>query len=179
MSNLVFITLGSNIDPEANLRKAVRLLSRRFTVRAVSHIYETAPIAAAGQISADQANFLNAAVLLETHISPYSLKYGVLRKIEARLGRIRTEDKFAPRTIDLDIALYGGTIMDDPANGIILPDPNSLTHAHVALPLADLAPDFAHPLAGRTLAEIARSLALNEAISRLDIELEEATQSPA
>ncbi len=179
MSNLVFITLGSNIDPEANLREAVRLLSRRFTVRAVSHIYETAPIDAAGQISADQANFLNAAVLIETNMSPYSLKYGGLREIEAHLGRIRTEDKFAPRTIDLDIALYGGTIMDDPVNGIILPDPNSLTHAHVALPLADLAPDFVHPLAGRTLAEIARSLALNEAISRLDIELEEAIQSPS
>jgi 2-amino-4-hydroxy-6-hydroxymethyldihydropteridine diphosphokinase len=150
----VFITLGSNIEPEKNLPRAVRRLAERFTLRAVSRVYRTAPLG-----STAQADFLNAAVLIETNLPPLVLKYDVLRPLEASLGRVRGADKNAPRTIDLDIALYGGLILDDPAHRITIPDPEIITRAHLALPLADLAPDFVHPLAGRRLAEIAARFA--------------------
>jgi 2-amino-4-hydroxy-6-hydroxymethyldihydropteridine diphosphokinase len=150
----VFIALGSNIEPEKNLPRAVRRLAGRFRVQAVSRVYRTAPLGLTAQ-----ADFLNAAALIETDLSPLALKYDVLRPIEASLGRIRGADKNAPRTIDLDIALYGDLILDDPAHRITIPDPDIITRAHLALPLADLAPDFVHPLAGRTLSEIAARFA--------------------
>jgi 7,8-dihydro-6-hydroxymethylpterin-pyrophosphokinase len=71
------------------------------------------------------------------------------------LGRIRTSDPNAPRTIDLDIALAGELVLADRKSGIDIPDPEILTRAHVALPLADLAPDAVHPVTGETLSEIA------------------------
>jgi 2-amino-4-hydroxy-6-hydroxymethyldihydropteridine diphosphokinase len=153
--NPVFIVLGSNIAPELNLPRAVQMIAARADLRAVSRVYESAPVNAAGTIAAGQGQFLNAAVWIETVISPADLKYGVLRTIEVSLGRIRTDDKFAPRTIDLDIALYGDRVL----GALKLPDPDILTRAYIALPLADLAPDFRHPLTGDTLAEIAARFA--------------------
>ncbi|MBN1967398.1 MAG: 2-amino-4-hydroxy-6-hydroxymethyldihydropteridine diphosphokinase [Anaerolineae bacterium] len=155
MSNLVFITLGSNIEPETYLPRAVQQLAERFTILAVSRVYESAPLDATGAVAVGQGRFLNAAVLIDTDLHPAALKYGVLRAIEAALGRVRTADKFAPRTIDLDLALYGDLVLDAPDERLALPDPDILTQAHVALPLADLAPDFAHPVTGLTLADIA------------------------
>lgn len=154
----VLITLGSNIDPRVNLPRAVALLGEAVIVRAVSPVYESAPVAADGSLNPAQSSFLNAAVLAETDLPPLPLKMDVLRGIEARLGRVRTADKFAPRPIDLDLALYGDWVVNDSAAGLILPDPDILTRAHVALPLADLAPDMVHPLTGQTLAAIAARL---------------------
>ncbi len=152
MAERVFITLGSNIEPEKNLPQAVKLLSAEVRILKASRVYETAPVGTSGR------NFLNAAVLVETDTPPLVLKFEILRPIEARLGRVRTEDKNAPRPIDLDVALYGSLILDDPRNGIRLPDPDILTRAHVALPLADLDPDCIHPLTDETLAQIAARL---------------------
>jgi 2-amino-4-hydroxy-6-hydroxymethyldihydropteridine diphosphokinase len=152
----VLITLGSNIDPETNLPRAVFILrqNHHLVVRSVSRVYESAPINAAGQIAPDQAQFLNAAVLIETdYYSPFSLKYNVLRFVEKCLGRARTADEFAPRSLDLDIALYADRVIDDPH--LTVPDPDILTRAHVALPLADVAPEWVHPVSGQTLAQIA------------------------
>lgn len=78
--------------------------------------------------------------------------------MEERLGRRRTSDKFSPRTIDLDISLFADLILDDPEDGLRIPDPEILECAHVAVPLADLSPDKRHPVTGETLAEIARRL---------------------
>lgn len=167
-SNPVFIILGSNIAPEQNLPRAVQLIAERVDLRGVSRVYESAPVNAAGGIAADQGQFLNAAVLVETTIPPAELKHEVLRGIEAELGRVRTVDKFAPRPIDLDLALYADLVLDDPK----LPDPDILTRAYVALPLADLAPDFRHPVTGQTLAEIAARCADNPNLTiRYDIQL--------
>ncbi|RPI97016.1 MAG: 2-amino-4-hydroxy-6-hydroxymethyldihydropteridine diphosphokinase, partial [Chloroflexi bacterium] len=113
----VLIALGSNIAPEANLTRAVWMLhqNHHLVVCAASRVYASAPVDAAGRINPDQPAFLNAAVLIETdYYSPFSLKYNVLRFIETCLGRIRTADKFAPRPIDLDIALYANCVIDDP-----------------------------------------------------------------
>jgi len=149
MAERIFITIGSNIDPERHLPEAVKRLAGEIRVVGVSRVYETAPVGATGP------NFLNAAVMAETDTPPALFKFGLLRPIEALLGRVRTDDKNAPRTIDLDIALYGQLTLDDPRNGIRLPDPDILTRAHVALPLADLDPNFVHPVTGETLGRIA------------------------
>lgn len=155
MGALVFVTLGSNIDPEVNLPRAVRLLAARLALRATSRVYQTAPLDARGDVAAGQGAFLNAAALVETDLPPVSLKFDVLRGIEAEMGRARTSDRYAPRPIDLDIALYGSLVIDDPDHRLTIPDPEILTRAHVALPLADLAPDFVHPVTGQTLAALA------------------------
>jgi len=157
----ILITLGSNMEPEANLPRAVELLAARVQVTAVSQVYETAAVNAAGRADPDQPAFLNAAVAIETDLEPVPLKYEVLRAIEAEMGRVRGEDKFAPRVIDLDIALYGDLLLqlDTDDTHLILPDPDILERAHVALPLADLAPDLIHPTAGQTLAQIAATFA--------------------
>lgn len=153
MPGHVFVTLGSNIAPEKNLPEAVRLLAGQVHLVRVSQVYRTAPVGSAGQ-----PDFLNAAVLIETNLPPYNLKFSALRGIEAQMGRVRTEDKFAARTIDLDLALYGDLVLDDAEGGLALPDPDILTRAHVALPLADLDPEFTHPVCGETLRTIADRL---------------------
>jgi 2-amino-4-hydroxy-6-hydroxymethyldihydropteridine diphosphokinase len=151
-----YITLGSNIDPARNLARAVQMLrqNHHLIVRAVSPVYCSAPLDATGAVNPAQADFLNAAAWLETdHYTAHALKYTVLRFIETCLGRERSEDKFAPRPIDLDLALYADCVITDAQ--LTLPDPDILTKAHIALPLADIAPDVVHPVAGRTLAQIA------------------------
>jgi 2-amino-4-hydroxy-6-hydroxymethyldihydropteridine diphosphokinase len=169
----VLITLGSNVNPETNLPRAVFVLrqNHHMVVRATSRVYESAPLNAAGQIAPGQEHFLNAAVWIDTdYYSPFSLKYNVLRFIEKCLGRVRTADKFAPRPLDLDIALYGDRVID--GSRLTVPDPDILRHAHVALPLADLAPAWVHPVSGQTLAQIAARFAGAAGVRvREDVEL--------
>ncbi|HSJ56525.1 MAG TPA: 2-amino-4-hydroxy-6-hydroxymethyldihydropteridine diphosphokinase [Anaerolineae bacterium] len=153
----VLIAMGSNIDPERNLREAVRRLAERCDVLATSPVYETAPVG-----KTDQPNFLNAAVLIETGLDAGALKEQVLRAIEQELGRVRTEDKNAPRTIDLDIVLYRGQVVD----------PDVRRYAHVAVPLADLAPEVRDPETGQTLATIAGALPASGLHRRDDVALQ-------
>lgn len=162
--NHVFIALGSNIDSEYNMLEAVRLLSLHCRVMAVSPVYETTPVG-----NTHQPNFLNAAALIETELTAAELKENVLQVIEEELGRVRTEDKNAPRTIDLDIALFRAH--DSEAGSSASHDPDILRCAHVAVPLADIAPERHHPVTGQTLQEIARALSANGLISRPDVVL--------
>jgi len=162
--NRAFLSLGSNIEPEHNLREAVHLLREHCTVLAASPVYETAPVG-----TLDQANFLNAAVWIETRLTAEQLKTTVLASIEAALGRVRTSDKNAPRTIDLDIALFNLAVLDVGARHI--PDPDIPKYAHVAVPLADLAPYRIHPETGQTLEEIAAGLPRDGLRRRDDIVL--------
>ena len=163
--NRAFVTLGSNIEPEANLAAAVRSLREQAEVEvvAVSPVYQTAPVG-----TLDQADFLNAAVLLRTGLSAEALKAQVLAPIEAALGRVRTADKNAARTIDLDIALFNYEVSEA---GRRIPDPDVLIYPHVALPLADIAPYYVHPESGETLAEIAERMTRTPAHRREDVDL--------
>jgi 2-amino-4-hydroxy-6-hydroxymethyldihydropteridine diphosphokinase len=152
MSHRVFLSLGSNIAAAENLPAGLALL-RSHGLRAISGIYATAAV---GTRAAPP--FLNAAVLLVTDVLPAEFKLGVCRRIEDQLGRIRqADDKDAPRTIDLDIALWDDTVLD--VLGSPVPDPDIVRHLHVARPLADLAPEMVVPGDGRTLATIATTLA--------------------
>jgi 7,8-dihydro-6-hydroxymethylpterin-pyrophosphokinase len=94
-------------------------------------------------------------VLLEVNLSPDELRRE-LRKIEADQGRVRTRDKHAPRTIDLDLTLFGDQVLS--GSDYQIPDPELTRLAHLAIPLAELAPDFRHPNMDGTLGQIADRL---------------------
>lgn len=149
MAEVAIVALGSNIEPERHLPLAVAAL-RSLGAQAVSGVYQNP---ARGGLP--QPDFLNAAVLLHTRRNPAELRAS-LRRIEAELGRVRTGDKFAPRTIDLDLLLLGDCVDRGPE--MVLPDPDLLTKAHLALPAAEVAPAAVHPLSGQSLGEIAESL---------------------
>lgn len=150
----ILITLGSNIDPETNIPAAIRALDARFGVLARSGCYRTKAINASGEANTEQADFINAAVsIVDPGLDVESLR-AALREIEATLGRVRTRDKFAPRTIDLDIAVFGDKIILDQHGKIKVPDPDIFTKAHVALPLAEIAPDLLIPGNNMTLKRI-------------------------
>ena len=158
----VFITLGSNISSEYNMRGAIKCLSVRCHLLAVSPVYETLPVG-----KTDQPNFLNAVALIETDLTAAELKTEVLQVIEQELGRIRSADKNAARTIDLDISLFGDQVLYLGRRHI--PDPDLLHYAHIALPLADIAPQQRHPETGQTLLEIAQQLPVSGIKCRSDI----------
>lgn len=150
----VYLSLGSNIDPAANLRACLNLLRARTRLIAVSPVYETAPVG-----FTTQANFLNAAALVETDLTPEAFRAAVIVPIEGALGRVRDPaNKNAPRTIDLDISLWDEAVFDFGEKPWHVPDRDIVRFSHVARPLADLAPDYVHPEDGRTLAQIAASL---------------------
>ena len=146
----VLVSLGSNIEPERNLLRAIEELDHRVELVAASRVFETEPVG-----RRRVPTFLNAAVELKTSLGPRSLKFRVLRWVEAALGRVRTDDRNAPRVIDLDIALFGDRVLSDSEAGIEIPDPEILRYPHVVVPLADLAPDRCHPASGEALREIA------------------------
>jgi len=152
----VVVLLGSNVAKERNLPAAVRLLAAGATVAAVSPVYETAPV------GMDQApHFFNAAVLLLTTQTAVELKDGLLSDIERALGRERTADRNAPRTIDLDIALYDDAVLDYiPADGRPrhVPEPDLVRFPHSLQPVADLLPDLPHPETGERLGSLAEQL---------------------
>jgi 2-amino-4-hydroxy-6-hydroxymethyldihydropteridine diphosphokinase len=146
--NLAYLSLGSNIEPERNLPRAVDLLRGAGELRAVSSVYETEP-----QGRADQPRFLNAAVLLATSLDRVELKSRVIAGIEQTLGRLRDpRDKNAARTIDIDVSIWAPEAHDP------LFDPDVFHWAHVAVPLAEIAPELVDPASGRPLAELAAAL---------------------
>ena len=146
-----WLLLGSNIRPEENLTKAVTLLAERTALLAVSSVWQSPPAD-----GSDQPDYLNAAVQARTNLTPEEFLEGVIAPIEQQLGRRRTADKFAPRTIDIDLALYDERVGG--YSGKRLPHPDILTRAHTALPLAELSPDVRHPETGEPLSAIAARL---------------------
>jgi len=131
------------------------MLSGCCQLLAVSHVWESKPVGCTRQ-----APFLNAAVLLGTSRPPLALRAEILRRIEDSLGRTRAcDEKNVPRTIDIDLVLFDTQVIE--GDGWRLPDPAIVSHSFVAVPLAELSPNYIHPTAGRTLAELAHSLLAN------------------
>ena len=151
-ANRAYLLLGSNIEPERNLPDAVRALREYGRIVAVSPVFESAP---AGFLN--QGNFLNAAVLLETRLSANDLRHGAIAAIERKLGRVRDPgNKNAPRTIDIDVALFNRDVLH--GGGLSIPDPNILDRLFVARPLAELDAAYLHPEQHATLGDIAKAL---------------------
>ena len=128
-----YISVGSNIEPEKNIPEALEKLKKYVRVKAVSTFYRTMPIG-----RPEQSVFLNGVWQIDAEQTARELKFDVLRQIEAELGRVRTEDKYAARTIDLDIALYDDMVIDEP--DLRIPDPDIRQRPFIAVPLLELAP---------------------------------------
>ena len=140
----VYLSLGSNIDAENNLPKAIELLREVGEVVSVSSVWETE------SVGFDGPNFLNACVLFLTHLQPAELKKKIIRPIEAKLGRVRGEEKNAPRPIDIDIVLFD----NKPLNT------EFWNYAFVTVPLAELIPDFVHPVSGEKLSRFVEQVSV-------------------
>ncbi len=105
--NRVIIGVGSNIQPEENIKKAKAILQQNYSILSESTFIQTKPVG-----FTDQPDFINGAWLIETTLSLSQLK-DLLHQIENDLGRIRTFNKFGPRTIDLDALVWNGEIIDE------------------------------------------------------------------
>ncbi|MBN1439958.1 MAG: 2-amino-4-hydroxy-6-hydroxymethyldihydropteridine diphosphokinase [Anaerolineales bacterium] len=149
--HLVWLLLGSNIDPERNLRSALCAIAERETVLAVSSVWQSPPAD-----GSDQPDYFNAAALIRTAKTPAELFLRLIAPIERRLGRRRGADPFAARTIDIDLSLYDDFLGE--AGGKPLPHPDVLKRPYVALPLAEISPDIPHPATGEPLRAIAERL---------------------
>jgi 2-amino-4-hydroxy-6-hydroxymethyldihydropteridine diphosphokinase len=125
-----YVAVGSNIQPERNIPRAMRMLKRRARIVGTSTFYRTPAIG-----RPEQAEFVNGVWAVETDIPPRTMKFAVLRGIEQRLGRVRSADACADRTIDLDLVLYGDEAIDEPDLKVPHPD---LVRPFVALPLLEL-----------------------------------------
>lgn len=141
-SHLAYLNLGSNIQPEVNLVRAVEMLHEYGEVLKVSNAWESESVGAEGP------NYLNACVLFRTEFMQVELKERVIRPIEARLGRVRNENKYAPRTIDIDIVLFDG----EPYNN------RFWRFAFVIVPLAEIHPDYQNPINQENIVETATRL---------------------
>ena len=140
-----FVGLGSNLgEREAMIRLALDDLARlpeTSLVRA-SSLYDTEPV---GEV--DQPNFLNAVAQLDTALTARQLLWNLLL-IEKRLGRARTK-RWGPRTIDLDLLLYGQQVIEEP--DLVVPHPELTRRSFVLVPLVELDPLLIHPVTGETL----------------------------
>jgi 2-amino-4-hydroxy-6-hydroxymethyldihydropteridine diphosphokinase len=139
-----FVGLGANLgDRDAALRRAVELLGEHdgIDVVAVSAVRETEPVGVL-----DQPRFLNAACVVDTTLVPRAL-LDVLLEVERALGRVRGAERYGPRTIDLDLLVYGGEVVDEP--GLVVPHPRLHERRFALEPLLDLDPGLVVPGRGR------------------------------
>lgn len=140
-----YLSLGSNMDPERNLRSAVVALRERFGNLSLSPVYRTAAIGFEGP------DFLNAAAIIESDLDPQALN-DWLHALEDAHGRDRSGPRFGDRPLDIDIVFYDDRILRGPGN-LRIPRPE-LRHAFVLKPLADIAPGYVDPVSGSMLAEL-------------------------
>ena len=145
-----YLSLGSNIEPESNLRSALAALRERFGDVVVSPVYRMPAV------GFDGPAFLNAAAIIDSDLDPFALT-DWLHDLERAHDRLRSSVKFSSRTLDVDIVYFDDLILDGPAadgaGALQLPRPE-LRHAFVLKPLADIAPEFVDPVRGVTLAEL-------------------------
>lgn len=141
-SHLAYLNLGSNIQPETNLVRAIELLHEHGEVLKVSNAWESESVGAEGP------NYLNACVLFKTNALQVELKESVIRPIEASLGRKRSKNKFTPRTIDIDIILFDEKPYND----------KFWKYTFVIVPLAEIYPKYQNPILDENITQTATRL---------------------
>ena len=162
MHKIVYLSLGSNLGERAeNLRTAIARLRDLGEVVAVSSFYETEPVEVASQ-----PWFMNCAVKLDTEKMPRQLISGILN-LEQDMGRQRKQPK-GPRAIDLDILLFGGSIVE--MKGLTIPHPRMHERRFVLEPLAEIAADIRHPVLKYSIRELRDALPPGQTVNKLPAE---------
>lgn len=164
---MILLGLGSNLTTERHktscdlLESSLSsLLKNDIEVDRLSSWYRSAPVPAS-----DQPWFVNAVASLRTALPPREL-LAALHEVEAEFGRVRSV-RNASRTLDLDLLAYGDEVIDDPG-GLVLPHPRLAERAFVLLPLAEVAPEWRHPVLGSTAAELLAELPPGQTVEKLD-----------
>lgn len=159
MHKIVYLSLGSNLgDREANLRAAIEKLGEFGNIAAISSFYETEPV----EVTA-QPWFLNCAVKLDTEKMPRQLISAILA-LEQSMGRQRKQQK-GPRTIDIDVLLFGSSVIEIPS--LTIPHPHLHERRFVLEPLAEIAPDARHPIYKRSMRELRDALPPGQTVRKL------------
>lgn len=140
-----YISIGSNIDRDKNISSSLHALKKHFGDLIVSSVYETEPIGFSGD------PFYNLVVGFHSDLEVKSVGK-LLKQIETDHGRTHNSKKFAARTLDLDLLLYGNLIITD--GRLQLPRDEIIHYAFVLEPLAEIAPDLKHPITQETYAEL-------------------------
>jgi 2-amino-4-hydroxy-6-hydroxymethyldihydropteridine diphosphokinase len=143
-----YIAVGSNIAPEENIKAALLMLAGKTEVTAVSTFYRTKAVG-----HENDPDYLNGVFEADTDIPPEKLKREVLKDIENALGRERSSDKFASRTIDLDLILFGDMIDEN----LKIPDPDIYRRDFIAFPLAELNPALVIPGTNESIKNILKN----------------------
>ncbi len=155
-----FLGIGSNLgDRERNIRRAVdEIASLPFTkLITVSSLYDSEPV---GEV--EQANFVNAVALIETELQPTRLLWNLML-IEKRMGRVRTV-RWGPRPIDLDIIIYGKSIIKE--DGLSIPHPEMEKRAFVLIPLLEIDPELVHPRSKEPLKKLLKKIKPHRSVKR-------------
>ena len=145
----VFVAAGSNVEPIEHLSRALQALADSYDELKVSPAYRNAAVGFTGE------DFINVVVGFRTD-EPVQRVRARLQEIEASCGRPPGAPKWAPRTMDLDILLYGDVVSDEP--GLVLPRPDLVRRPYMLKPRADIAPECVHPTLQKTMRELWQSL---------------------
>ena len=153
-----YLGLGSNVgNRQANLDRALELLSQRLPVGPVSSMYDTEPV---GNIN--QPRFLNLVCQVYTRLAPMEL-LALAKGIELKLGRVPSKAN-APRPIDIDILFYGDQVIETPE--LVIPHPKLAERAFVLIPMDEIAPDLVHPVSGKTVRELLQGVTEKQGVLR-------------
>jgi len=155
----VYLGLGSNLgDRKTNLEKALQLLGERLTIRQVSSLYQTEPVG-----HKEQPMFFNAVCRAETDLGPLQL-LSLIKGIETALGRVPS---FAdgPRSIDVDILLYGDLSME--TADLTIPHPRMAERGFVLIPLLELTPELVHPVSGESVKDLAAAVQGQQGVEKI------------